>query len=125
MSDLDKYIEKRMKKDSEFANSYEPGYEEFKKKTNMFYTVKKASYAGEYKIELLFEDGSSGIVDLSEYPNKGNVFNLFLNMNYFRNFRIEHGTLVWGDGELDIAPETLYEKATGKPLTYNRVKDKT
>jgi hypothetical protein len=104
MSDLDKYIENRTKKDSEFADSYEPGYEEFKKKTKMFFTVKKASYAGEYKIKLLFEDGSSGIVDLSEYPNKENVFNLFLNMNYFRNFRIEHGTLVWGDGELDIAP---------------------
>ena len=91
----------------------------------MFFDIVKASYAGEYKIKLLFKDGSSGIVDLSEYPNKGNVFNLFLNMNYFRNFRIEHGTLVWGNGELDITPEALYEKATGKPLTYNRVKDKT
>lgn len=26
-------------------------------------------------------------------------------------FRIEYGTLVWGDGLVDIAPETLYQKA--------------
>ena len=30
MSDLQKYIEKRKKSDSEFAKSYDSGYEEFK-----------------------------------------------------------------------------------------------
>jgi HTH-type transcriptional regulator/antitoxin HipB len=30
MSDLQKYIEKRKKQDSEFAESYDSGYEEFK-----------------------------------------------------------------------------------------------
>ena len=66
-----------------------------------------------------FEDGSTGIADLSDYPNKNNVFRLFLDMDYFRNFRIQYGTIIWGDGELDIAPETLYTIATGKAIKYN------
>jgi hypothetical protein len=40
--------------------------------------------------------------------------------DYFRGLRVELGTLVWGEGELDIAPETLYEKATGRVVTYSR-----
>ncbi|MBW8004151.1 MAG: DUF2442 domain-containing protein [Planctomycetes bacterium] len=89
----------------------------------MFFEIKKANYIEEYQIQLRFEDGSIGIADLSEYPNENNVFRLFLDMNYFKNFHLEHGTLVWGDGELDIAPEALYVKATGKPLTYTASKE--
>ena len=85
----------------------------------MFFDITEAQYAGDYMIKLHFEDGSSGAVDLSKYPNKENVFRAFLDKEYFRNFRIEHGTLVWGNGELDIAPETLYTNATGKPVRYH------
>ena len=60
-----------------------------------------------------FEDGSIGIADLSDYPNEKNVFRTFLDMNYFRDLRIEYGTIIWGNGELDIAPERLYTIATG------------
>ena len=67
---------------------------------------------------LQFEDGSTGIADLSEYPDDDNVFRQFLDIDYFKCFRIEYGTLIWGNGELDIAPETLYTIATGKPVTY-------
>jgi hypothetical protein len=91
----------------------------------MFFDVKEAEYIDNYRIRLTFEDGSSGIADLSEYPNKNNVFRLFLDMNYFRNFRIEYGTLIWGDEELDIAPETLYTIATGKAIEYNSIKSRS
>ena len=90
----------------------------------MFFDVSEAEYIDNYRIRLTFEDGSSGIADLSEYPNKNNVFRLFLDMNYFRNFRIEYGTVIWGDGELDIAPETLYTIATGKAIEYNSIKSR-
>lgn len=85
----------------------------------MFFDIKQAEYLGDYRIRILFEDNSSGIADLSGYAAKGNVFKPFLDINYFKNFRIEYGTLVWGNGELDIAPETLYTTATGKPITYS------
>ena len=85
----------------------------------MFFEVTEAEYIDNYRIKLSFEDGSSGIADLSDYPNRNNVFRLFLDINYFKNFRIEYGTVIWGDGELDIAPETLYTIATGKAIEYH------
>jgi hypothetical protein len=91
----------------------------------MFFEVTEAEYVENYRIKLSFEDGSSGIADLSDYPNRNNVFRLFLDMNYFRDFRIEYGTVIWGDGELDIAPETLYTIATGKAIEYNSTKSRS
>jgi hypothetical protein len=84
----------------------------------MDFEIITAEYVSEYKVRLKFMDGSSGIADLSSYVDKTNVFKAFQNISYFKNFKIEYGTLVWGNGELDIAPETLYEKATGKKVRY-------
>lgn len=74
-----------------------------------------AEYLGVYKIRCTFKNGKQGTVDMSEYPGKGGVFSRFSNVDYFKNFHIDNGVLAWGDGEVDIAPETLYHKATGEP----------
>lgn len=88
----------------------------------MYFDITEAKYLDDYRISLRFEDGSTGIADLSEYPNKNNVFRAFLDLDYFRDFRIEYGTIVWGNGEPDIAPETLYTNATGKSVRFNSIK---
>lgn len=84
----------------------------------MYFEVMEAQYLDGYRLRLRFEDGSTGIADLSGYPDESNVFRAFLNVEYFKKFRLEYGTIVWGKGELDIAPETLYQLATGKSVTY-------
>jgi len=84
----------------------------------VYFEVEEAQYLDGYRLRLRFEDGSTGIADLSGYPDKSNVFRAFLNVEYFKRFRLEYGTIVWGNGELDIAPETLYRLATGKSVTY-------
>ena len=84
----------------------------------MFFDVTHAQYDSEYKIDLEFEDGSRGTVDLSDYIKPDTVFEVFSNREYFKDFHIEYGTLVWGEGEVDIAPEALYERATGKQVRY-------
>jgi len=83
----------------------------------MLRDVISAKYKGEYKIEVIFEDGASGIVDFSKYLLEGGVFEKFKDMEFFKNFKIneELGVLTWGD-EIDIAPETLYSEATNSPL---------
>ena len=88
----------------------------------MYFDIMEAQYIDNYRLELHFEDGSSGIADLSDYPSANNVFRSFLDIEYFRDFRIEYGTLIWGNGELDIAPETLYVRATGKPVKFKSMK---
>jgi hypothetical protein len=88
----------------------------------VYFDVKQAQYLDNYRSRLRFEDGSAGIADLSSYPNENNVFRLFLNVEYFKKFRLEYGTLIWGNGELDIAPERLYWLATGNSVTYRAAK---
>ncbi len=83
----------------------------------MLHDVVKATYRGDYRIELEFDDGENGVVDFSKYMQRGGVFERFKDISFFRNFSVnaEFGTLTWG-GELDIAPETLYAEATGRGL---------
>ena len=80
------------------------------------FDVIKAEYKGGYKIEVVFENGRHGVVDFSDYPARGGVFERFADMAYFRQFEVNHelGVLTWGT-DVDIAPETLYAKATGEP----------
>lgn len=83
----------------------------------MRYDIKEARHIDGYKIEIGFEDGKKGIVDLQSYLKKGGLFSRFSDFEYFKNFHInkELGTLCWADG-LDIAPEVLYHEATNQPL---------
>ena len=83
----------------------------------MYYDVKAAQYCDGYKIRITFEDGKSGVVDFQPYLQKGGVFEKFQDINFFKNFYIneEIGVLSWKDA-VDIAPETLYSKATKSPL---------
>jgi hypothetical protein len=79
----------------------------------MLHDIVFASYKGEYRIEVRFDDGKGGIVDFSKYLDKGGVFDRFKDMTFFKNFTInkELGVLTW-EGEVDVAPETLYAEAT-------------
>jgi hypothetical protein len=84
----------------------------------MYFDVVDASYVADYTIKLVFADGSEGAADLSDYPNEDTVFRCFQDLEYFKNFRVEFDTVVWGDGDIDIAPETLYSRATGRVISY-------
>lgn len=84
----------------------------------MHFDVKDAEYLDEYRARLWFEDGSEGIADISDFPNEGNVFARFSDKAYFREFTVESEALVWGSGQLDVAPEELYVRATRKPIRY-------
>ena len=54
----------------------------------MIIDVISAHYKGEYKIEVTFEDGATGIVDFSKYLLKGGVFERFKDIEFFKNFNI-------------------------------------
>jgi Protein of unknown function (DUF2442) len=86
----------------------------------MYFEVKEAQYKSAYTIDLRFEDGSTGAVDLQKYIGKDNVFKELQDESNFKDFEIEYGTLVWKKYDLDIAPETLYLEATGKEMKPRR-----
>ena len=78
--------------------------------------IKEAGYIDSYKFRCLFEDGKEGILDLTEYMSRGGVFEKIKNEDYAKKISLVDGILTWGNGELDIAPETVYHIVTKSPL---------
>lgn len=66
-----------------------------------------------YRLELTFDDGITGIVDLSGLAGRG-VFALWNDRRAFEQVQIgSSGDLVWSD-QVDLCPDALYLKVTGK-----------
>jgi hypothetical protein len=75
--------------------------------------VTKVKALQNFQLELTFDDGVSGAVDLSDLTGKG-VFALWLDPAAFGQVRIgSSGELAWGD-QVDLCPDALYLKVTGK-----------
>jgi hypothetical protein len=75
--------------------------------------ITKVSVLKNYCLELVFDDGICGVVDLSDLAGKG-VFNLWNDPHVFEQVKIgSFGELVWLD-KIDLCPDALYLKATGK-----------
>ncbi len=75
--------------------------------------VTDAEYHSDYKIKLTFNTGEQGIVDLYDLIEKYTIAHSLKNINAFKQFYLdEWPTLAWPCG-FDVAPETLYERATG------------
>ena len=71
----------------------------------------------DYKIWLRYEDGASGEVDLSYHVGRG-VFKAWDAPGFFETVRItDYGGVAWGDSdELELCPNDLYMRLTGKTL---------
>ena len=90
------------------------------------YTVDGIAYAGEphppqpvlrvasvrplkdWKLRLRFSTGEVKIFDFSPLLNAP-CFRPLRDETVFRNVSLEHGVPVWCSGEIDIAPERLYQ----------------
>ena len=60
-----------------------------------------------HKLLLLFNTGEKKIFDMTPYLQFP-VFKRLQNPGFFSLAHVDYGTVVW-PGEIDIAPETLYE----------------
>ena len=83
----------------------------------MYHDITDIRILDDYKLQLTFDDGKSGILDCKPFIEKGGVFSRLRDPEFFRRVYIhkELGVLTWDD-EIDIAPETVYSLATGSPL---------
>ncbi|MBP1679409.1 MAG: uncharacterized protein H6Q29_1320 [Bacteroidetes bacterium] len=76
-------------------------------------TITRVDVLKDYRLALTFDDGTSGTADLSGLVGKG-VFACWSDGSVFANVRIgPSGELVWGE-RVDLCPDALYLKVTGK-----------
>lgn len=78
--------------------------------------ITKAEYLNDYRIDLQFSDNKTQIVDFKTFlENAQNpVTRKYLDVNLFRNFKLEYGDLVWHDYELCFPIIDLYENIFSK-----------
>jgi hypothetical protein len=75
--------------------------------------VAKVTPVAGYCLDVEFDDGVRGIVDLSDYAG-GGVFEAWLKPSFFEQVAItSDGALAW-PGDLDLCPDALYMRVTGK-----------
>lgn len=71
--------------------------------------IKSCEWVGDYKLSLLFDNGTQGIADLKDLPQTGSVFEPLKDKEIFKDVRLQYGGVAtWLDGTLDIAPEYLF-----------------
>ena len=79
--------------------------------------IKNVKYTGDYSIEVEFEDGINGIVDLSEFIGTG-IFSILKDPLQFAKVYTTGYSVAWSD-DLEIDAANIYSELTGKdPATY-------
>ena len=76
--------------------------------------VQEIEYTRDYIYRVKFDDGVSAEIDFSSYLNRGPVFEPLSDLDFFKRASIVGGVIAWPNG-VDIAPETLYERASAAP----------
>lgn len=61
----------------------------------------------DYKLLLTFDNNVKKIKDMKPYLTKG-IFKKLKNKEFFKNVKIEFGTIAWPDG-IDMCADSLYE----------------
>ena len=83
----------------------------------MYHDVVNIKCLDNFRLELTFDEGKSGILDCRPLIEKGGVFSKLRDPDVFNKAGIHKdlGVTTWNN-EIDIAPETAYSPATGEPL---------
>lgn len=75
--------------------------------------IRSVNVLAGHRLSLTFDDGVTGVVDLSDKVGKG-VFALWRDRSAFERVRVgSQGELVWDD-QIDLCPDALYLQVTGK-----------
>ncbi len=76
-----------------------------------------------YRLELTFDDGVAGVVDLDGWLiGSGGLLERLADRDFFRQVSVdqEAGTIQWPNG-VDLCPDVLYSRATGIPIPFAEV----
>ena len=65
-----------------------------------------------YKIKVVFDDGVSGVIDLTDIITKG-IFQKLKDVHLFENVRTDGAAIIWSD-ELEIDADNIYAEILNK-----------
>jgi hypothetical protein len=109
-----------------FSREHEPihvhgKYQDREMKAEIHIDIVRAEYAGGYQIRLWFSDGKNHIVDFEPFliDARNPMSTQYRDMKKFLLFRIEYGTLVWGDDEMSFSTEDLYNNDIGVEMNID------
>ncbi len=71
--------------------------------------IDQAEYLEKYRLKLRFNNGREGVADLAETiaQDRRPIFSALGELSSFKQFSVEHSTVVWKNG-LDLAAEYLF-----------------
>jgi hypothetical protein len=83
----------------------------------MLKDVVQVEYLDGYRLRLRFEDGTEGVVDVSQLVQFTGVFAPLEDRAYFAQVSVngDIGTTCWSNGA-DLDPDVLYALITGEPI---------
>lgn len=73
--------------------------------------IVEAKSRGGYELDVLFNNGDRRRFDGRKLL-AGEVFAPLADESVFNEFKLDYETLTWLDGEVDVAPEFVYENST-------------
>ena len=83
-------------------------------------SILEAKYVKDYRIFLKFNTGETGEVDIRDLVYKYQIAEPLRDLENFSRFHLDSWpTLTWDCG-FDVAPESLYFRATGKSLLESK-----
>ena len=74
--------------------------------------VKSVRPLPDYKLLVRFSTGEEKTIDIKSLLDEP-VFKALKDLSVFNTVYVDYGTVVWNDGNIDIAPEYLYINAEG------------
>jgi hypothetical protein len=83
----------------------------------MFYDIIRVNPLSDRRLQIAFEDGSQGEIDLRSHISFSGVFEALRDDEEFRRVRVnrDSGTIEWPNGA-DLDPVVLYAAVAGKPV---------
>ena len=79
--------------------------------TNELKWVTSAKSLNGYRLALTFNDGSQRVFDFEPLIEQYPVFSSLRDKSVFDRFDLDGWTVTWMNGDIDIAPEYLYENS--------------
>jgi hypothetical protein len=76
------------------------------------WSIVRFNVLANYKIEVAFADGTSGVADLAPRLSQGPLgdgFDPLCDQTLFAKAYLEHGALTWPGG-IDLAPDAMYQR---------------